>query len=226
MGDGSDLLEIYRRLEERYDVERWHWRPGTPALEICLGAILVQHTAWTNVEKALVNLRGAGFLSVGALSALPGGELAALIRPAGMPLTKADRLKAFVALAQSHNGLERLLALPADELLSALRATPGIGPETAAAIALYASGATTFVHDAYTERLLRRVGVGPPGRSYRVWQRWLMERLPPDPTLNRRFHAAVVIHSKETCRSRPRCDVCPLAGLCSFGRGELEAKSL
>jgi endonuclease III related protein len=212
------LVEVHRRLERRYDLDRWHWREDTPALDVCLGAILVQHTSWTNVEKALTNLQSANMISVEDLDQVAAEELAVVIRPAGTPLTKALRLKAFVALVQEAGGLEALLSRRLDELRPALVATPGIGPETADCICLYAARLPTIAHDAYTERLLGRIGAGPGKAPYRTWQAWLLEHLPREVRLYQRFHAAIVVHCKETCRARPNCEACPLLDLCSFGQ--------
>jgi endonuclease-3 related protein len=210
---------IHELLIAQYDINRWHWQQSTPPFDICLGAILVQHTAWTNVEKALANLRAAGVWSLEAIQALAEDEIALLVRPVGTPLTKASRLQAFAALARDAGGLEALLQRPAGELRLLLLSTPGIGPETADAILLYAARAPVVVHDAYTERLCRRIGIGPEGNRYADWRTWLDAQLPPDGDLRRANHAAIVLHCKETCRVRPQCDVCPLAGLCAYGQG-------
>src|SRR3972149_12165753 len=108
----NTLLDIYRRLEAAYDIDAWHWRDDTGWLEICVGAVLVQHTAWTNVERALARLRGAGALSLAAIAALLEAELADLVRPAGMSQQKAHRLKQFAALVERCGGPGRLLFLP------------------------------------------------------------------------------------------------------------------
>ncbi len=100
------LLQAHDRLIAHYDIDRWHWKDDTPAYDICLGAILVQHTAWTNVEKALDNLREAGIDSIEALSALDEPEIAALVRPSGTPAVKARRLRAFCDLVLGHGGFE------------------------------------------------------------------------------------------------------------------------
>lgn len=217
------LLEVFKRLEARYKLDRWHWQPGTPAFDICVGAILVQHTAWSNVEKALVNLRARGAYTPEALVAIPAEELAELLRPAGMPLTKAVRLKTFFELAERHGGLDRLLAQPAAKLRSLLLSTHGIGPETADVIVLYASKQLAKVHDSYTQRLLRRLGTGPERDGYAVWASWLTDRLPSDVHLYQQYHAAVVIHCKETCRATPKCHDCVLLDMCAFGRGRASA---
>jgi endonuclease-3 related protein len=249
-GSGLDsdtqlLLDAHERLAGRYDLDRWHWQETTPVLDICLGAILVQHTAWSNVEKALSNLRAVfnsgnrglisgnpersrrvkaprtsndGPFTLEDLASLPEDDLAVIIRPAGMPLTKARRLQTFAALAQSHGGLDNLLGLPAADLRAELLATAGIGPETADVILLYAARQPAIVHDAYTQRLFRRLGLGPDRDGYDRWQTWLDIRLPLDAVYRGRYHAAIVVHCKETCRTRPLCTTCPLSEICAFAQ--------
>jgi endonuclease III related protein len=62
-----------------------------------VGAYLTQNTAWTDVEKALANLRAAPMLSVKGIRRAPLAELERLIRPAGYFRQKANRLKLFAA---------------------------------------------------------------------------------------------------------------------------------
>jgi endonuclease-3 related protein len=212
------LAEVFRRLSARYDLDRWHWREDTPAFDICLGAILVQHTAWANVERALDNLRAAGVITPEAVLEAPEDDLARLLRPAGLPATKARRLKTFLSLAAQHGSLEALLALPAEDLRRVLLATHGIGPETADVIVLYASKQLVKVHDAYTQRLMRRLGLGPERDGYDVWARWLADRLPADVRHYQLYHAGIVVHCKETCRSVPKCAQCPLLDICGYGK--------
>ncbi len=217
-GERKFLLEVFERLKAHYDLDRWHWQAETPAFDICVGAILVQHTAWAQVEKALANLQEAACFSPEAIAAMDEDDLAVLLRPSGMPLTKAKRLKAFVALAQDHRGLDGLLALAPLELRALLLATRGIGPETADVIVLYAANGLINVHDAYTQRLMRRIGIGPNRDGYAVWSAWLAERLPSQVRVFQQYHAAIVVHCKETCRARPKCGACPLLDVCAFGR--------
>jgi endonuclease-3 related protein len=210
------LLDIHERLLARYDVDRWHWQEASTPTEICLGAILVQHTSWTNVEKALANLREAGAASFEAIAALSEAAVAQLVRPSGTPAVKARRLKAFAELLRVYGGFEGLFGLSDVELRDLLLSTYGIGPETADVILLYAARVPVIVHDAYTARLFRRLGHGPESDGYDAWRAWLDARLPHDLDLRRRSHAAIVIHCKETCRVRPRCDLCPLQDVCEY----------
>ncbi|HEU0075805.1 MAG TPA: endonuclease [Dehalococcoidia bacterium] len=219
------LLEAHERLLAHYDIDRWHWREDSTATDICLGAILVQHTSWTNVEKALAKLREAGAASFDAIAALTEEEVAALVRPSGTPTVKARRLKVFAELVLTRGGFEGLFALPTPELRALLLSTYGIGPETADVILLYAARRPVIVHDAYTARLCRRLGIGPAGDGYDAWQSWLDERLPDKLAFRWQNHAAVVVHCKETCRVKPRCEGCPLRDVCRF-RAERSEQAL
>jgi endonuclease III related protein len=212
------LLEAHERLLAHYDVERWHWQDGTSAFDVYLGAILVQHTSWTNVEKALLNLREAVAVSLDAIAALSEDELAVLVRPCGTPSVKAQRLKVFAGLVLQYGGFEGLFLLETPALRTLFLGTYGIGPETADVILLYAARRPVIVHDAYTARLCRRLGLGPQRDGYEAWRVWLDERLPDELEFRRRSHAAIVIHCKETCRVKPRCNVCPLQDMCEFNR--------
>jgi endonuclease-3 related protein len=223
MTTADTLRDVHERLAAFYDLDRWHWRDDTKPYDICLGSILVQHTAWTNVEHALDSLRAAGIDSIEKLAALPDDELAVLVRPSGTPTVKARRLHAFAELVLSYGGFGGLFALAPDELRRVLLATPGIGPETADVIMLYAARLPAVVHDAYTARLMRRLGLGPDGPDrYDTWRNWLDAQLPPDAAYRRKHHAAIVVHCKELCRVKPRCAPCPLIDVCKYAQNGKE----
>ena len=215
------LQAILSRLDAAYDFDGWHWQAHTSPDYVCISAVLVQHTAWANVERALARLQAAGACSLDSLRKLPEAELAELVRPAGTQQTKARRLQALARLAAEHGGLDRLLALSTEELRARLLDTYGIGPETSDAIVLYAAGRPVFQVDAYAKRIFRRLGLGPERDGYESWQRWFEEALPPDVETYRRYHGLIVLHGKETCRPRPRCAGCCLLDLCPAGREQV-----
>jgi len=132
------LTEIYRLLLERFGPQ--HWWPGETQFEIITGAILTQNTNWSNVEKAIANLKSAECLTAEKLYYFDVSQLAELIRPAGYYNIKAKRLKNFVNwLFESYGGeLTALEGLDGDELRAELLAIKGIGRETADSILLYA----------------------------------------------------------------------------------------
>lgn len=215
------LCDVYATLEATYRDDTWHWMPDyvRGPLDVIAGAVLVQHTTWTNAERALASLHAAGALDVRKLATMPEDALAALVRVSGTPTLKARRLRAVAQTIERNGGLAAFLALPQHELRRALLDTYGIGPETADAIALYAAGRPVFVVDAYTKRLFRRLGLGPRADGYDAWQRWFEEALPADAPLFQRYHGYIVLHGKALCRTLPSCARCPLRPRCPEGRG-------
>ena len=217
------LMEVYRRLFDAYGPQ--HWWPGaeTP-IEVCVGAILTQSAAWTNVEMAMRRLRDAGRLSLEGIHATPHEELAELVHSSGYFNVKARKLKAFAQhVYDRHNGsLEHMLAQPWESLRAELLGVYGIGEETADDIVLYAANAPSFVVDAYTRRILTRLGAPAPEDTYESYRRLFMDALPPDAHLYNEYHALLDNLGKEVCRKRaPRCAECPLLNLCPTGRGEV-----
>jgi endonuclease III related protein len=158
-----------------------HWWPAETQFEVIVGAYLTQNTAWTNVEKALANLRNAEALSVDGIRAMRLSTLERLIRPSGYFRQKAKRLKTFVAFldARYNGSLDRLFSRPTDELREELLALNGVGPETADSILLYAGNHPVFVVDAYTRRVLDRHGILPEKTDYEDIRRLFQRALEP-----------------------------------------------
>jgi endonuclease-3 related protein len=209
-------------LEAAYATQPWHWSPDHVhgPMDIIAGSILVQHTTWTNAERALERLRAACALDAPTILHMPDADLVELIRVSGTPQVKLRRLRAVAQTIEDAGGLEALFALADGELRARLLATHGIGPETADAIMLYGDGRRTFLIDAYTIRLFRRLGLGPDGGdAYAAWQRWFEDALPhADAAMFQRFHAHIVLHGKALCRVLPLCAACPFLADCAFGQ--------
>jgi endonuclease-3 related protein len=188
---------------------------------VIVGAILTQGTAWTNVERALGNLKSAGALSPAALRGMDVDEIAEMVRPSGYFNAKARKLKAFAEILHSRFGgdIDALLVVEVDELRSLLLSTHGIGPETADSIVLYAAGQPSFVIDAYTRRVFSRLGVQPERDVYEPWRAMFMEALLPDAQMFNEYHALLVRLGKDVCRKRgPLCGGCPLLEVCPTGQ--------
>jgi len=207
----SHLIQAYERLHDFFGPQ--HWWPGESPFEIIVGAVLVQNTAWRNVERAIANLREAGLIEPRALYALPAEELAELIRPAGYYQVKARRLRNLLKfVVEEYDGsLEAMFRTDLPALREQLLAIHGIGPETADAILLYAGGLPTFVVDTYAHRILARHGWIGYGADYHEIKDYFESNLPADATLYNEYHALLVRVGKEYCRrTAPRCDNCPL----------------
>ena len=216
MSETPRLIEVYDRLTSMHAHRGWHWVETTDPFEIIVGSILVQNTAWTNVEKALDSLGSAHVLTVAAMRALSGEALEELVRPSGQYRQKAKKLAAFLELEERYGGLAELLSMSTQELRTALLATWGIGPETADVIVLYAAKQPSFVIDAYTLRLFGRLGIGPdPEATYDTWREFFQDSLQTDVGLWGRYHSLIVMHCKYLCQKRrPRCGQCELAPRC------------
>jgi endonuclease-3 related protein len=204
------LLRLYQHAFAHFGP--LHWWPGDSPLEVCVGAILTQNTAWTNVEKAIANLKAERLLSVRGIAETPRDRLAAAVRPSGYYTQKARRLHTFARhiLARHRGSLARMLSQPTATLRQELLSLHGIGPETADSMILYAAGQPVFVVDAYTRRILSRLGLVPDDIAYDELQELFHRHLPREVALYNEFHAQLVYVGKDFCRKRdPRCAVCP-----------------
>lgn len=204
------MLRLYAALLARFGPQRW-W-PGRTPYEISIGAVLTQHTAWVNAARAISALHSRRLLAPERVAALPENELARLIRPAGTYRLKARRLGALTRWLIDHHGgrFDGMRTMDLQPLRASLLSIPGLGPETADAILLYAVGRPVFVADAYARRVLVRHRLVRPHASYEDARAWLEAHLPSDPVLFNEFHALLVAVGKSHCRTAPRCEGCPL----------------
>ena len=216
----TKLDDIYARLYARFGPQHW-WPQSDGNFEIIVGAILTQNTAWTNVEKAMANLRRARLLTPDALNHVTEKKLASLIRPSGYFNLKAKRLKAFARfLFDKHHGkLAHLFKQDTVRLREELLAVYGIGPETADSIILYAAHQPIFVVDAYTRRIFARLVLARDDVTYDAMQRLFMDNLEHDESMFNEYHALIVALGKNICKkTEPKCGECPLVEVCETGK--------
>ncbi len=217
---------MYHRLVSRYGPQQW-W-PAKTSFEVVIGAYLTQNTAWKSVERSIANLRARRALTVSGLRNLPEADLRDLIRPSGFMIRKAAALKAFVAFLDAHHrGSMKTLHRAALQNASAVRKDlldlPGVGPETADAILLYALEAPAMVVDEYLRRIVIRHNLAPQAAQYSQIQSLAEQAFAPprrgapteSPAVLARhyneFHALIVQTGKLHCGRVPRCEGCPLA---------------
>jgi endonuclease III related protein len=216
------LRRMHDQLLKAYGPQQW-W-PATTAFEVVLGAYLTQNTAWKAVELSLANLKQAGALTVEGLRALPLAVLQDLIRPSGFCTRKAPALKAFVEMLDTEfdGSLQALAASPTEALRGRLLCLPGVGPETADAILLYALKHPVPVADEYLRRIAERHRLiePPPGRNRDGYESLVQLTRQAFQSVAQRdltqllneFHALTVAVGKAHCRRSPLCDNCPLRG--------------
>lgn len=202
----KQLEELYRRLFTSYGPQ--HWWPADNPFEVMVGAILTQNTAWTNVEKAIQNLKQAKALNIHSIIELADAELSALIRPSGYFNVKTKRLKNYThwfVEQGRYKGLDQYTDL---DLRQRLLSVNGIGPETADDILLYAFERPVFVIDTYTRRLLIKSQLITGDESYETLRQMFESALDQEVPLFKEYHALIVRHAKEKCSHTTDCCHC------------------
>lgn len=209
------LQWVYDRLYGHFGPQ--HWWPGDSPFEVMVGAILTQNTAWTNVEKAIANLKANNALSAEAIASTPHPQLAEWLRPSGYFNIKAERLQTFCRWLLEPGKQQHLEQLSTHDLRHELLSVKGVGPETADDMVLYAFERPVFVIDAYTRRLFSRLGLVKGEEGYETLRAFVEEafgRSDEQVSLYNEFHALIVIHAKDHCRKRPQCHGCPFVRRC------------
>lgn len=226
----TDIIETYQILEKECSALNWwpvdkkyHKKNKTdPRFEIIIGAILTQNTAWSNVEKALENLKEKNKLDINSIIKTDIEELKGMIRPSGFFNQKAGRLKIISNhLAEKYDkDLDGFFKKDLKDLREELLSINGIGPETADSILLYAGEKPIFVVDAYTKRLCQRLPIKVE-LDYDSIQKHFQKELSKKYNgkelvrMYNELHAQIVILAKEFCKKKPNCNNCPIFEKCS-----------
>lgn len=204
----AHVHSLYKTLYRKYGPQLW-W-PARSAWEMMVGALLTQNTAWTNVEMAIKALKSSRLLTPQAVLSAPLSRLQKMIRPSGFYRQKSIRLKNLARVYLENPAIVRDRAKLLEQ--------PGIGPETADSIVLYAGKRPAFVVDAYSRRIGERLGWFK-GLPYDDVQAFFQSRIPKKVRLYNEYHALLVRLAKEHCRSHhPRCADCPVKRHCPTGR--------
>lgn len=148
-----------------------------------------------------------------ALAAEPPAEAVRAWDRLGYPRRALWLHRAATELVERHAG-----QVPRD--LDALLALQGIGPYTARAVAAFAFGDRHPVVDTNTRRVLARAidGRALAGAPSATRDLAAMDAvLPADRTAAHAFNAGAMELGATVCTARaPRCDECPVAGLCAW----------
>ncbi len=210
------IRDLYEALRDRYGDPGW-W-PGTP-FEIAVGAVLTQRAAWENVEMAIANMKKMHLFSPKALAGARRSEIERAIRSSGFYHEKARYISVLSKhVTEKYGGdICAMARRPTNELRNELMELPGIGPETADDILLYALGKPIFVVDAYTFRLLNRLGL-KAGRTYDDLKARFEHEFGKDVQKLADMHALIVKHCKTQCTKGKRCGECCLSARCPSKR--------
>lgn len=205
----SPLAAIYNELLNHFGPQGW-WPANSP-LEIAVGAVLVQNTSWSNVEKAIICLKRAGLLNWRGLANISAPELAPYIKSSGYYNLKAKRLVNLLTFLKTYRPWHSFFEQSMPHARAQLLQVKGIGPETADALLLYVGKKASFVADIYTLRVLSRHRMLPANAGYDEVRGYFMERLPHSAEMFGEFHALLLALAKAYCyKTSPNCQVCPL----------------
>lgn len=185
-------------------------RPGTSAWAVLVSEFMLQQTPVTRVLP-VYDAWLAAWPTPADLAAAPSGEAVRAWGRLGYPRRALRLHAAAVAITERHDGV-----VPSD--YEQLRALPGVGDYTAAAVASFAYGESHAVLDTNVRRVLARAvqGVEFPSRSVTRTERDLAEALVPDedPAL---WAVAVMELGALVCTANgPRCDGCPVTDQCRW----------
>lgn len=223
--------KLYNILLEEFGKQNW-WpmdkeyhkkHRSDPRFEVIVGAILTQNTAWSNVEKAIINLKSNNILEIKKIMDSDIENLQNMIKPSGFFNQKAQRLKNIATFLQNNyqNDLDMFFNRDLSDIRKELLSLNGIGPETADSILLYAGNLPVFVVDAYTKRICKRLPLETE-ISYEEIRKYFEEELRKKYSekeiikIYNELHALIVVLAKNICKNKPECNKCPLQSYCKF----------
>ncbi|WP_019830967.1 A/G-specific adenine glycosylase [Sphingomonas sp. PR090111-T3T-6A] len=198
----------------------WRAAPGTPAptpYRVWLSEIMLQQTTVAAVGPYFAKFTGR-WPTVADLAAADEAELMAAWAGLGYYARARNLIACARSVMADHGG-----RFPDSE--DVLRALPGIGAYTAAAVAAIAFGRRAVVVDANVERVVTRLFACPePLPNARPRIRELTDSITPDARAGD-FAQAMMDLGATICTVRnPCCDVCPLnAGCKARAEGNPEA---
>ena len=187
-------------------------RPGTSPWAVMVSEFMLQQTPVARVLPAYEAWLER-WPTPAALAAEPSGEAVRAWGRLGYP-RRALRLHACaVAIAEHHGG-------EVPDSYDDLRALPGVGEYTAAAIASFAFGRAHAVLDTNVRRVLGRArsAIEFPPPSVTRAERDLAEALVPADRPELWAVAVMELGALVCTSSSPRCDGCPIVDQCAWQR--------
>jgi len=207
--------KLYKELFSHFG--EFHWWHADTEFEVLVGAILTQNTAWTNVEKAIANMKKERIITLRKVADCNLSTLKRLIKPAGFFNQKAVYLRELCRyILNNYGSLKKFYTKDLQELRKELLSLKGVGNETADTILLYSAGKPSFVIDAYTLRIIGRVF--DQNMRYVEVKDWFETTTKKDTKHYQHYHALIVEFAKKYCQKKPKCQNCFLNKKCKHAQ--------
>ena len=212
-----EIHEVYERLVELHgELELIPRR--TPMRELVL--TMLSHRTTHKDEELAYERMMERFKTWEGVRDAPVEGLTDAIRTSRYPEAKARNIKETLSLLFEERGeanIDFLAEMSADEGMKWLTSLPGVGVKTATLVLLFNFHKPVLPVDTHVHRISLRVGLIPEKTSANKAHDSLLEMLPEDPYVLYNFHKALYRHGQRVCTySRPRCERCPLTGLCDW----------
>lgn len=160
-----NLHQLFERMLKEMGPQGW-W-PAETKEEIILGAILVQNTAWGNVERSLANIQALTAFQSDKMLNLDTSALMELIRPSGFYKNKSKAILEIFQWLDYHDfDFDQIKQRYGSNLRKELLSLHGIGEETADVLLLYVFDEPVFIADKYAQKLFTLLGQ-PEIKNYR-----------------------------------------------------------
>lgn len=207
-GPVPDPLEGLREWYAREARDLPWRRPGVSGWEVLVSEVMLQQTPVARVLPAYSHWLER-WPTPQALAKATAGDAVREWGRLGYP-RRALRLHAAAVLCVEHHDGE------VPRTIEELRALPGVGSYTAAAVAAFAYGLRVAVIDTNVRRVVSRWSLGLPGAlSIHVTE--VARLLPADPAFAVTTSVALMELGALVCVSRgPRCAACPLSTGCQW----------
>ena len=190
----------------------WRAPPGARAdpYRVWLSEVMLQQTTVATVRPRF-EAWVARWPDIASLAAADEAEVMAAWAGLGYYARARNLVRAAKAIVADHDG-----RLPDTE--AALRALPGLGDYTAAAVAAIAFGQRAVVIDANVERVVSRLFCAAGKSAVRA----SAEQVTPDQRAGDFAQAMMDLGSAICSPKRPKCLLCPLADDCAAHRAGIE----
>lgn len=205
-----DYTETIKSINE--DLRSLHGEPEQrnpdDGVEQLIATILSQNVADTNTARAMNRLLKEYGHDYEQIENEDVETLAEVVRPAGFPETKAERIQRSLRTVREKEGeysLDFLHEYSADDAKEWLQNIDGVGPKTAGVVLSFYFDKPTIAVDTHVHRLSERFGLIPDGTTNKKAHDLLNDRTPDD--IKYSFHMLMIEHGREYCSAQsPDCD--------------------